>query len=245
MRELLYGRNPVYESLRAGRRTFFGLKIAEGVKASPDIARILDLAEARGLSLQWVPRDQIERISPAAQGIILEAGEYPYVNVDDMLATAAARAEAPFLLVLDSLQDPQNLGTLIRTAEAVGLHGLLIPPRQAARVTPAVVSASAGAAEHMAVAQVNLAAALRDLKKAGLWAVGLDHGAESRTAAEIDLSGPLAVVVGSEGQGMRRLVRESCDLLMRLPMVGQIESMNAAVAGSIALYKAFEARSPG
>jgi 23S rRNA (guanosine2251-2'-O)-methyltransferase len=160
-----------------------------------------------------------------------------------VLALATEKGEDPFVLVLDTLQDPQNLGTLLRTAEAVGVHGVLIPLARTATITPAVVSSSSGACEHLLVVQVNLAQAIRTLKEEDVWVIGLDGGPEAQPAERVNLKGGLALVVGSEGEGMRRLVRESCDLLMRLPMRGQIESLNAAVAGSVVLYLALAARS--
>jgi 23S rRNA (guanosine2251-2'-O)-methyltransferase len=146
-------------------------------------------------------------------------------------------------LILDTLQDPQNLATLLRTAEGVGVHGVLLPLRRAAMVTPAVVSASSGASEHLLIAQMNLAQAIASLKEDSLWVVGLDQGPEALAPPQIRLDGAIALVVGNEGSGMRALVRSNCDFLMRLPMRGQIESLNAAVAGSIALYLVWQARS--
>jgi 23S rRNA (guanosine2251-2'-O)-methyltransferase len=242
MRELIYGRNPVLESLRARRRHFSGLMLGEGVKTSPEIQSLIALCKEINVPVRRVPRDQIEKLGPGAQGVVLEAGEYPYAEFDQVLAYARRSGESPFILLLDSIQDPQNLGSLIRTAEAVGVHGICIPPHNAARVTPAVVSASSGACEHLHIAQVNLAHAIRDLKAQNIWVIGLDAGEGAQPPERVDLSGPVAIVVGSEGQGMRRLVRESCDLLLRLPMVGKVESLNAAIAGSIVLYMAFRAR---
>jgi 23S rRNA (guanosine2251-2'-O)-methyltransferase len=141
------------------------------------------------------------------------------------------------------LQDPQNLGTLLRTAEGAGVHGVLLPLRHTVTVTPAVVGASSGASEHLLIAQVNLAQAIAALKESGVWIVGLHGGQQAERVDRVRLDGPLALVVGSEGQGMRPLTRDSCDILMRLPMRGRVESFNAAVAGSIALYLAWQARS--
>jgi 23S rRNA (guanosine2251-2'-O)-methyltransferase len=143
---------------------------------------------------------------------------------------------------LDTLQDPQNLGTLLRTAEAVGVHGVILPKARTALVTPAVVNASSGASEHLLITQSNLSQAMAVLKEAGVWIVGLDGSPDASEPDQIRLDGPLGLVVGSEGEGMRRLVRNSCDLLLRLPMRGCIESLNAAVAGSIALYLTLQAR---
>jgi len=172
----------------------------------------------------------------------LEVSGYPYVGLDDIFENASGRGEALFVLMLDTLQNPQNLGTLIRTAEAVGVHGIVIPTHRAAEITPAVVSASAGASEHMLVAQPNLAQAIVELIDGDAWVAGLDESPESKAPSDVRLGGALAVVVGSEGEGIRPLVRQSCDFLLRLPMQGQIESLNAAVAGSVALYLAYLAR---
>jgi len=242
MAEWLYGRNPIYEVLRAGRRQVLNLKLAQGVQEKGRVADILQLCRQRKLPVAQVPRQELDRIDPNHQGVALRAGDYPYAALDQILTLAADRSEPPFLLILDTLQDPQNLGTLLRTAEAVGVHGVILPLARTATVTPAVVSSSSGAAEHLLVAQANLAQALTTLKEADVWSVGLDAGPDSQPASRVNLKGGLALVVGSEGSGMRRLVRERCDILMRLPMRGKIESLNAAVAGSVALYLALAAR---
>jgi len=242
MKEFIYGRNPVYESLRAKRRDFFRLQIAEGVQEKGKLAEILQLSQQRNIPVERVPRARLDKLSDSHQGVALEVSGYPYVTLDDILENARQHGEPPFVLILDTLQNPQNLGTLIRTAETVGIHGVVIPSHRAAEVTPAVVSASAGASEHMLVTQSNLAQAIADLKEAGAWVVGLDEGPDSRPPSEVRLEGALAVVVGSEGEGIRPLVKSKCDFLLRLPMRGQIESLNAAVAGSVALYLAYLAR---
>jgi len=242
MKEFIYGRNPVYETLRARRRDVFRLHVAEGVQDKGRLTEILALAAKRKIPVERVPRARLDKLSESHQGLALEASAYPYVALEDILENAKTRSESLFVLILDTLQNPQNLGTIIRTAEAVGVHGVLIPTRRAAEITPAVVSASAGASEHMLVAQANLAQAIVELKEANAWVVGLDESPESKTPSEIRLDGPLAVVVGSEGEGIRPLIRQSCDFLLRLPMQGQIESLNAAVAGSVALYLAYLAR---
>ncbi|MGB8214318.1 MAG: 23S rRNA (guanosine(2251)-2'-O)-methyltransferase RlmB [Anaerolineales bacterium] len=245
MRETIYGRNPVHESLRAERREAFRLLVAEGVQDKGRLAAILELAAQRKIPVERVARARLDKLSDSHQGVALEVSGYPYVGLDDILENARqvrTPREPLFVLVLDTLQNPQNLGTLIRTAEAVGVHGVLIPSHRAAEITPAVVAASAGACEHMLVAQANLAQALEALKEAGAWVVGLDEGPESAGPSEIRLEGDLVVVVGSEGEGLRPLVKSKCDFLLRLPMQGQIESLNAAVAGSVALYLAYLAR---
>ena len=242
MREFIYGRNPVYETLRAKRREVFRLQVAEGVQDKGRLTEILALAASRKIPVERVARARLDKLGDSHQGVALEVSGYAYVTLDDILENAKERNEALFVLILDTLQNPQNLGTLLRTAEAVGVHGVLIPTHRAAEITPAVVSASAGACEHMLVAQANLAQAIVELKQAGAWVVGLDESPESKTPSEVRLDGALAVVVGSEGEGLRPLVRQSCDFLLRLPMQGQVESLNAAVAGSVVLYMAYLAR---
>lgn len=242
MREWISGRNPVYETLQAGRRHCFGLMIAQGAQEKGRLAEILLLSQKKRIPVDYVPRSRLDAIADGHQGVALEASAYPYCAVQDILALARQRAEPPFLLILDALQDPQNLGTLLRTAEGVGVHGVLLPLRHTVTITPAVVHASSGASEHLLIAQANLAQAIETLKEAGLWVVGLDSGLQAEPADRVRLNGALALVVGSEGQGMRPLTRSSCDVLMRLPMRGRVASLNAAVAGSIALYLAWQAR---
>jgi 23S rRNA (guanosine2251-2'-O)-methyltransferase len=242
MKEFIYGRNPVYETLRAKRRTFFRIVLAEGVQEKGRLVDILAMAQANKIPVERTPRNRLDKISESHQGVMLEASGYPYVTVDDILEQANNRKEQTFILILDSLQDPQNLGTLMRTAESVGVHGVVIPSHRAAEITPAVVSASSGASEHLLVVQENLAQAIARLRQENVWIVALDEDPASQSPAEIRLDGPLAVVVGSEGQGIRPLVRQSCDFYLRLPMQGKIESLNAAVAGSVVLYLAYLAR---
>jgi len=242
MKEWLYGRNAVYEALRAGRRQGMHLLLAQGAQEKGRLADIVQRAQKYKRPIERVPRQRLDQMNEGNQGVALEASGYPYVDLRDILALANKRGEAPFVLILDALQDPQNLGTLLRTAEGVGVHGILLPLRQTATITPAVVNASSGASEHLLVAQANLAQAIETLKEANIWVVGLAGGLESQPAGRVRLDGALALVVGSEGQGMRPLVKESCDVLLRLPMSGRVESFNAAVAGSIALYLAWQAR---
>jgi len=242
MKEYIYSRNAVYETLRARRRQFSQLMIAEGIKEKGRINEIIKLAQKQKVKIERTPRQKLDSINRQHQGVILQASGYSYRGITEILELAAKRQEPPFVLLLDTLQDPQNLGTLLRTAEAVGVHGVIIPLARTAQVTPAVVNASSGASEHLIIAQSNLSQAITTLKAEGLWIVGLEGSPEASNPSQIRLDGPLGLVVGSEGQGMRRLVRQSCDLLLQLPMRGQIESLNAAVAGSIALYLALQAR---
>jgi 23S rRNA (guanosine2251-2'-O)-methyltransferase len=242
VKEWIYGRNPVYEAFRAGRREFHRLLVSESAQEKGRLAEALEYCAERKVPVERAPRSRLEAIHPGNQGVALEAGVYPYAALPDLLDLAQRRGEPLLILILDTLQDPQNLGTLLRTAEGAGAHGVVLPFRRTATITPAVVNASSGASEHLLIAQANLAQAIGALKEAGAWVVGLENSAETKTPGEVDLAGPLALVVGGEGEGMRPLVRESCDILMRLPMRGRVESLNAAAAGSIALYLAREAR---
>ncbi|MCL5958909.1 MAG: 23S rRNA (guanosine(2251)-2'-O)-methyltransferase RlmB [Chloroflexi bacterium] len=240
--DIIWGRNPVHESLRAGR-AIKRILLAKGTKPS-GVVEILQQAKARAIRVEYVDRQRLDHLAgtPKHQGIVAEVPPFQYSNLADILSLAQSRGEYPLILILDSLQDPQNLGTLIRTAEAAGAHGVVIPEHRAVGVTPTVVKASAGAIEHLLVAQVtNLARAIEELKEAGVWVVGIDM--DGRQAFdEIDWNLPAALVVGAEGKGLGRLVKEKCDLVVRIPMRGQVSSLNAAVAGSIVLYHAWRKR---
>jgi 23S rRNA (guanosine2251-2'-O)-methyltransferase len=240
MREILYGRNAVRESLRAGRRKPYRLVLAEGVRRTDAVGQIVFLAEQAGVPISRTERRNLDRMGDINhQGVALETSEYPYSVLDDILVVPQSRGEAPLLLLLDLLKDPQNVGSLLRTAEAVGVDGVVIQRRRAVGITPAVIHASAGAVEHLRVAQVtNLVDAIGRIKAYDMWVAGLEAARGAQQYDQADLSGPLAFVVGSEGEGLRRLVRERCDFLLCLPMHGQVTSLNAAVAGSIVLYEA-------
>lgn len=242
MREWLYGRNAVYESLRARRRQFFRLRLAQGADEKSRLADLVSMAAGLRLPVEKVPRKALDSIADGHQGVALEASGYPYGDLAVVLALAARKNEPPFVLILDVLQDPQNMGTLLRTAEAVGIHGVLLPFKRTATITPAVVNSSSGAAEHLLIAQVNLAQAIQQLKEQNIWVIGLEAGPGAQDMSQVRLDGALALVVGGEGSGMRALVRKSCDQLVRLPMRGKVESLNAAVAGSVALYFAWQKR---
>jgi 23S rRNA (guanosine2251-2'-O)-methyltransferase len=243
MKEILYSRNAVYEVLRAGRRQPFSLEVAEGVKEKGRLSEILRLAKERKIPVKRVPRGRLDRLKANHQGVALEASSYPYADLTEVFELADERGEPLFVLLLDTLNDPQNFGTLLRTAEIVGVHGVVIPLARTVGVTPAVVNASSGASEHILVAQANLHQAIGALKDSGAWVIGLEGGGGAKEPDEVRLDGAIGLVVGSEGAGMRPLTAKSCDILMKLPMLGKIESLNAAVAGSVALYLAFLARS--
>ncbi len=242
MKEWIWGRNPIYEVLKARKRKAYELRIAKGIQTDGRLGDILRLAKQQSIPVSQVARETLQGISSHNQGIALQVDEYPYTDLGSILEKARTQNEPALVLVLDTLKDPQNLGTLIRTAELVGVHGLVLPLRRTATVTPAVVNASSGASEHMDIVQANLSQALAVLKEKGIWVVGLEGGEGAQPPDKVDLSGPLAVVVGSEAEGMRRLVKDSCDFLLQLPMRGKIDSLNAAVAGSVALYLVWQAR---
>lgn len=242
MKEWLYGRNAIYETLRARRRQFFRLKLAQGLEEKGHLLDIIRMASDLKLPIERVARGSLDTLGSGHQGVGLEASSYPYSAMADVLACAARRGETPFVLILDVLQDPQNLGSLLRTAEAVGIHGVLLPFRHTATVTPAVVNSSSGASEHLLIVQANLAQAIQQLKEENIWVIGLEAAPEALPVDQVRLDGPLALVIGGEGSGMRTLVRKSCDMLLRLPMHGKVESLNAAVAGSVALYFAWQRR---
>jgi 23S rRNA (guanosine2251-2'-O)-methyltransferase len=245
MADLLYGRNAVREALRAQRRTFQRLLVSSGAQEAGTLGEVVKLAEKVGVPVERVDRHDLDRRLREAnhQGVALECSEYPYVELEDCLALADERGEPTLLLMLDHLQDPQNVGTLLRTAEIVGAHGVIIPGRRAAEVTPAVVNASSGATEHLRITVVgNLAQTIAEAQKAGVWVVGVEDDERAQDYDRADLDMPLALVVGAEGPGLARLTRERCDFLIKLPMAGQIASLNAAVAGSIVLYHAWRIR---
>ncbi len=248
MSELLYGRHAVLETLRAKRRHIYRLWL-EG-ESKPKRGDVIDeiraAAEAASIPIRAIDGglfDRLKQENTNAQGVALEVDDYPYVDVAACLARAQERGEPPFLLLLDHLQDPQNLGTLLRTAETLGTHGVVIPDRRAARVTPAVSNASSGAVEHLLIAQeTNLNRTIDWLKRQNVWVAGLAGEADVPLLDAKQLDGAIAVVVGNEGSGLSRLTREKCDFLLRLPMFGQVESLNASVAGSIVLYEARRVR---
>ncbi|MDQ6671285.1 MAG: 23S rRNA (guanosine(2251)-2'-O)-methyltransferase RlmB [Chloroflexota bacterium] len=238
--DLLYGRNSVLEALRAGR-TVHRLLVANGAHG---LDTLVTLAQQRRVRVEMLDRRELDRrAGDHHQGVVAEAEPFAYVHPDAIFARAHERGSTPLVLALDSLQDPQNFGTLLRTAQVCGADGVLIPEHRAVGVTPAVSNASAGAVEHLLVAQVtNLARSLGDLKSRGVWVYGfaVDTG---ESYWQTDLTGPMALVVGSEGGGLGRLVRETCDALVHIPMApGAIQSLNASVAGSLVLYEVLRQR---
>jgi 23S rRNA (guanosine2251-2'-O)-methyltransferase len=238
MREWITGRHSVAEVLKAHRRDVFTLKVADGVKAKDTVNDIIKMAKERNIQIETVRRDKLDKYGDNHQGFALEASGYPYVELVDIEQHWVEKNEIPFILVLDVLQNPQNLGTLLRTAESVGIHGVVMAHHRAAGITPAVVNASSGATEHLLITQMNIAQAIDRMKEMDIWVIGLDGGPESQEIEQTRLDGKLAVVVGSEGEGLRTLVKKSCDVVVKLPMHGHIESLNASIAGSVTLYQA-------
>ena len=244
--EWIYGRNPVEEALAAGRRTASEIVLPPAAPDEDDqLARIRDEARSRRLVIRTMERDQLDKLTRFGhhQGVALKTTGYPYVGFDEIVAEAEGDENA-LVIVLDHLEDPQNVGSILRTACAVGATGVVIPEDRASGITPAAVRASAGGAEHLKVAHVvNLVRALGDLKEAGLWLTGLDWGEDAKPYTEIDFKGRVGLVVGAEGNGISRLVRENCDFIAELPMPGGFESLNAGVAAAVTMYEILRQRS--
>lgn len=243
MPEYIWGRNPIVETLHS-KRPIKRILLAEGQREASSLAVIVQEATRRHVPIETVPRSRLDQLSRGAvhQGCLAVVEARSYATVDDILAEAERKNEPPFLLILDAIQDVNNLGSLLRTAEAAGVHGAIIPEHRAAEVTATVIKTSAGATEHLLIAQeTNLTRTIEFLKNQNIWVVGLAGEAKTEYT-QANLTGALALVVGNEGKGISRLVREHCDLLIKLPMRGQVNSLNAAVAGSIALYEALRQR---
>jgi 23S rRNA (guanosine2251-2'-O)-methyltransferase len=246
MKEFIYSRNAVYETLRAKRRDVFRIQIAEGAQEKGRLAEILEMAKERRIPVERVQRARLDKVHQNHQGVVAEVSGYSYSDIVEILEQASQKNEQPFILLLDSLNDPQNFGSLLRTAEAVGVHGVIIPLAHTVEVTPAVVNASSGASEHLYIARSNLAQAIDALREEDIWVVGLDQNGETiRQGTQRHLTGAVGLVVGSEGEGIRQLIRSKCDIVLKLPMRGEVESLNAAVAGSVALYLAYLTRQGG
>jgi len=246
--EWLYGRNPVAEALRAGRRTFSEIVLPPGRRdETEEIAAIRLAASRMGIMARCMEPDRLDRLVRGGhhQGVAVKASPYPYVAFDSLLDSVRDDDNA-IVLVLDHLEDPQNVGSILRTACAAGVSGVVMPEDRGAGVTPAVVRASSGAAEHMAVARVvNLPRAMKELQEAGFWFTGLDWGEDARPYTEVDFKGKAGLVVGAEGNGLSRLVRETCDFIAELPMPGGFESLNAGVAAGVAVYEILRQRGSG
>lgn len=239
MREWITSRNAVYEVLKSGRRDIFRLLLSQGCDKRGKIGEIITLCERRHISPEFTDRRRLDSLDKNHQGIALEVSGFSYADLKDITDLAAVKNEPLFVILLDLIQDPQNLGTLIRTAVAAGMHGIIMPQARAAGVTPAVVHSSSGATEYIPIVQMNLAQAIEELHRRDVWVVGLDSGEKSAVIEPKRLGGKLAIVVGSEGEGLRMLTKTACDELLHLPMKGGFESLNAAVAGSIVIYLSY------
>jgi 23S rRNA (guanosine2251-2'-O)-methyltransferase len=252
MSRIVYGLRPVSEALRARSTQVSAIFVAAGSapqgRPSPALRWLLLSAERAGVAVVERARPQLDLLCASThhQGVAAVVGDYAYADPDDLLAAAEQHGEPPLLLVLDSVQDPHHLGALLRSAHVLGAHGLIIPQDRAAQVTPAVVKASSGASEHSLLARVvNLARCLGELKQRGLWIVGAVAATDAGVLPpwQVDFSTPLAVVLGSEGRGLRPLVEKSCDLRVAIPMVGEVESLSVSAAGAALLYEARRQRS--
>ena len=241
MARFLYGINPVLEALRAHPEDVLRVLVERGArgKLSSGGDRVVALATERRVRIDEVPAQEIARRAAHGvhQGVGAELREFAFVEPEDLIDVAARRGQAPFLLLLDGVTDPMNFGALIRSAHALGAHGVAVPKDRAAGITPVVAKTAAGALEHCAVAQVtNVARTVELWKEAGVWTVALAAEGD-REISELDLTSPIAIVLGSEGKGVRQLVRKTCDHVARIPMGGSVGSLNVAAAGAIALYE--------
>ncbi|MEG6523914.1 23S rRNA (guanosine(2251)-2'-O)-methyltransferase RlmB [Desulfotomaculum sp. 1211_IL3151] len=242
MNEIIAGRNPVREALRAGR-PINKIVMTKGAGGGP-LAEITKLAKVNNIPIQLVEREHLDKMNPGVphQGVLAYTAAKEYVEFEEILAIARAKGQDPFIIMLDEMNDPHNLGAIIRTADAAGAHGVIIPQRRSVALTATVAKASAGAVEYVPVARVtNLDQTIRQLKDEGLWVVGADM-AGSEIHWEAKLTGPLLLVIGGEGKGLGRLIKERCDMLVRLPMAGRVGSLNASVAAALLIYEVVRQR---
>lgn len=240
--DLIEGRNAVAEALRAGR-TIDKLFVARG-ETDRTLGRIIARAREKGIPVTECDRRKLDSMSVthAHQGVIAQAAMREYSTIDEILLYAEERGEDPFVVVCDEIADPHNLGAILRTAECAGVHGVIIPKRRSAGITAVVDKASAGAAEHIRVARVpNISAAIRELKDRGLWVYGAEAGAPAELW-DTSMTGSVCLVIGSEGFGLSRLVRENCDVMVRIPLLGKITSLNASASAAVMIYEVVRQR---
>lgn len=236
------GRNPVMEALRS-ERGIDKILIAKGAEQG-SIQKIIGLAKDKGIPIQYVERQKIDQLSEshAHQGVLAYVAAYEYVDVENILERAQKKGEDPFIIILDEITDPHNLGSVIRTANAAGAHGIIIPKRRSVGLTAVVAKTSAGALEYVPVAKVsNIAQTIDNLKHRGIWIIGADMDGP-QTYYKANLTGKIALVIGSEGKGIGRLIKEKCDFLVHIPMKGEVGSLNASVAASIMIYEVMKQR---
>lgn len=239
---IIEGRNAVVEALKAGR-SIDKLFIIDSEKQSGPIKTIIAQARKNGIVVRFETKDKLDKISIGQrhQGVIAYVAAYDYVEVEDIINKAKDKGEAPFVLILDNIEDPHNLGAILRTANIAGIHGVIIPKRRAVGLTATVAKTSAGAIEYTPVARVtNVVRTIEELKEQGLWIACADM--DGQVMYEIDLKGPLALVVGGEGTGVSKLVKEKCDMVAKIPMKGDIDSLNASVAAGVLIYEALRQR---
>ncbi|HSH36409.1 23S rRNA (guanosine(2251)-2'-O)-methyltransferase RlmB [Schnuerera sp.] len=235
--QYIFGRNPVLEILKSGKEIEKIFIIKGELKGS--INKIIGIAKNRNIIIQQVEKQKLDQIAKGSshQGVVALVTPYVYFSIDDILKKAESLEEPPFVIILDEIKDPHNLGSIIRTAECGGAHGIIIPKRRAAHVTSTVYKSSAGAVEHMMIAKVNnISDTIEELKDKGFWIYGADIESEEYYF-NTDLGGPVALVIGSEGKGISRLVKEKCDFLLKIPMLGKVSSLNASNAASILIYE--------
>jgi 23S rRNA (guanosine2251-2'-O)-methyltransferase len=243
MSDIIEGRNPVLESLRAGR-PINRILLSRNIQRHSTIAEILRLSRQNGVPVEYVDDAVIQKYSFTgnSQGVIALAAAKAYISLDDLLKITRSKGEPAAYCVLDGIEDPQNLGAIIRTADATGFHGIIVRTRRAVGLTPIVAKVSSGAIEYVPVARVsNIARSLEILKISGAWIVGIDMNGD-QDYTEVDYKVPVALVIGGEGKGVSELVRKRCDVLARIPMKGHLNSLNASVAAGIAMYEAFKQR---
>ncbi len=241
--EILFGINPVYEALRAGRRDIFKVYITKE-KISKRLERVIALADSLKISVQASNPLYLKSISGTDhhQGVGAKTGPYPFVDVSEILSSTQNGKSIPFLLLLDNIMDPHNLGALIRTALCVGMNGVIIPKDRSALPTPTVSKASAGALEHICLSRVtNMVNTIKRLKESGYWVAGMDRVSDE-TIFTCDMKGFNAIVIGGEDKGIRPLVKKHCDVLLSIPQTGPLDSLNASVAGAVVMYEAFRQR---
>jgi 23S rRNA (guanosine2251-2'-O)-methyltransferase len=237
------GKNPVIEALKSSR-DINKIMIAEGSQRG-QMQQVTKLAKEANVIVQFVPKKKLDQIYEGNhQGVIAQVAAYEYAELDDLFAVAEKRNEPPFFLLLDEIEDPHNLGSIMRTADATGAHGIIIPKRRAVGLTATVAKSSTGAIEHIPVVRVtNMSRTIDELKERGVWIAGTDASGKEDYRA-FDGTMPLGLVIGSEGKGMGRIIREKCDFLLRLPMVGHVTSLNASVAAALLMYEVYRKRQP-
>ncbi|MGI1691970.1 23S rRNA (guanosine(2251)-2'-O)-methyltransferase RlmB [Thermoanaerobacter uzonensis] len=234
--DIIFGRNPVIEAIKSGKEIE---KIYVSKTAGGNISKIINFAKEAGIVVSTTDNDTLSKLAGGRnhQGVVALSAVYQYFEVENLLEYAEQKKEKPFLLILDEITDPHNLGAIIRSAEAFGVHGIIIPKRRAVGVNATVVKTSAGAVEYMRIAKVsNINNTIRDLKERGVWIVGTDVNAE-KSFEELNYDFPVAFVIGNEGKGVSKLVLQNCDFIVKIPMKGKINSLNASVAASILIYQ--------